>query len=97
MFANDDVVNFHGFLKQTPEGALRKMLVNGDMTDAHFRLLIKLAKGADETTFVECFMNDGFGQLRFSPKEAPLKETFWPICKKKVTSLGLITESKAAA
>lgn len=97
MFSNDDVSNFHGFIMQTPEGALRKMLVNGDLTDAHFRLLVKLAKGADEANFVECFQNDGFGQLRLSVKEMPLREHFWAVCKKKVLSLGIIGESKAAA
>lgn len=96
MFSNDDVVNFHGFLKQTPEGALKKMMVSGDMTEAHLRMLLKLAKGADEASFVECFMNDGFGTLRFSVKEAPMKEKFWAICKSKAVSLGIISEMKAA-
>lgn len=97
MHSNEDIANLYSFLKQTPEGALRKMLVAADLTDAHFRILVKLAKGADEAAFTECFNAEGFGQLRLSPKEIPLKETFWPICKKKVISLGLIgAEAKAA-
>ncbi|MEK6553618.1 MAG: hypothetical protein AABZ31_00110 [Bdellovibrionota bacterium] len=97
MHSNEDIANLYSFLKQTPEGALRKMLVAADLTDGHFRLLVKLAKGADEAAFTECFNSEGFGQMRLSAKELPMKETFWPICKKKVMSLGLISAEKKAA
>lgn len=97
MHSNEDIANLYSYLKQTPEGALRKMLVAADLTDAHFRLLVKLAKGADEAAFTECFNSEGFGQLRLGAKELPLKDTFWPICKKKVMALGLISAEKKAA
>jgi hypothetical protein len=96
MYSNDDISSLHSFLTQTPEGALRKMLLGAEMTEAHFRLLVKLAKGADEANFIECFNGENMGQLRLSPKEAPLKETFWPACKKKFSALGLIKATKAA-
>ena len=97
MYSNEDIANLCNYLKQTPEGALRKMLVGADLTDGHFRLLVKLAKGADEAAFIECFNSEGFGQLRLSAKEVPLKDNFWAICKKKVISLGLISAEKKAA
>jgi hypothetical protein len=96
MYSNEDISSLYGFLNQTPEGPLRKMLVGADLTEAHFRILVKLAKGADEAKFIECFNGDNMGQLRLSPKEAPLKDTFWPICKKKFSTLGLLRASKAA-
>lgn len=96
MYSNDDISSLHNFLTQTPEGALRKMLMGAEMTEGHFRLLVKLAKGADEANFIECFNNENMGQLRLSPKESPLKDTFWAVCKKKFTALGLIKEVKAA-
>jgi hypothetical protein len=97
MHSIEDIANLYTFLKQTPEGALRKMLVAADLTDAHFRILVKLAKGADEAAFTECFNSEGFGQMRLSAKEIPLKENFWPICKKKVMALGLISAGQKAA
>ena len=95
MYTNDDVTNLIGFLKQTPEGSLRKMLVTGDLTEAHFRILMKLAKGGPESDFVDAFQNDSMAKLRLSPKETPLRDNFWSICKGKLISLGLL--GKAAA
>ena len=97
MYSNDDIANLYLYLNQTPEGPLRKMLVGADLTDTHFRILVKLAKCADEANFIECFNSEGFGQLRLGAKEIPLKENFWTICKKKVVALGLLTAEKKAA
>lgn len=88
--SEETVLGVCNFLKQTPEGNLRKMLVAADFTDAHFRILMKLAKGGPENDFVDAFQNDNMGKFRLSLKEAPLKDTFWAICKKKLTSLGLL-------
>lgn len=96
MYSNDDISSLYNFLNQTPEGALRKMLVGGELTDAHFRILVKLAKGAEEAKFIECFNAEDMGQLRLSAKELPLKDTFWQICKKKLDTLGLLGTQKAA-
>jgi hypothetical protein len=96
MYSNDDIASLYNFLNQTPEGALRKMLQGGEVTDIHFRLLVKLAKGADEANFIECFNAENMGQLRLSAKEIPLKDNFWPICKRKLESLGLLKATKAA-
>lgn len=92
---SDDALTICNFLKQTPEAGLRKMLVDKSLTEAHFRILMKLAKGCPEAEFVDAFTKDTMGKLRLSPKEAPLKDTFWSVCLAKFVGLGLI--SKAAA
>jgi hypothetical protein len=96
-YGPDEIINVLNFLKQTPEGSLRKMLVGGELTDNHFRLLMKLAKGGPEADFVDAFTNDSMGKLRLSPKELPMKETLWPICKKKLLTMGLLPPEKKVA
>lgn len=96
MYTQDDAVNVCGFIKNTPEGSLRKMLVSGPLTDQHFRLLVKLAKGGPEADFTDAFLNESMGKLKLNGKELALKETFWPICKSKMEALGLIVAVKAA-
>ena len=96
MYSNDEISSLYSFLKHTPEGALRKMLIGGEMSDAHFRVLAKLAKGGDEESFTQAFSSDGFGSMKLSPKEAKVKENFWQVCKSKLTTLGLIGNEKAA-
>ena len=88
----DEIKSVYGFLKQTPEGNLRKMLVDKDLTDLHFRTLMKIVKGAPEDEFVEGFQNETMGKLRLSAKEQPIKENFWYVCKIKLMSLGLISK-----
>jgi hypothetical protein len=96
-YNQDDVSSVCSFLKQTPEGNLRKMLVGQDLTDAHFRLLMKLAKGGSEADFIDAFQNESMGKLKLNAKETPMRETLWGICKKKFMTLGLLPkESKAA-
>jgi hypothetical protein len=96
MHSPEEIKSVCDFLKNTPETPLRKMLVAGELTDAHFRILLKLAKGGPEADFVDAFGKEDMGKLRLSAKEAPLKDTFWPICKKKLVTLGLLPVEKAA-
>ncbi len=96
MYSNDDISSLHNFLSQTPEGALRKMLMGGEVTETHFRVLVKLAKGGPEAEFIENFNSEGFGKLKLSTNENKVKDNFWPICKKKLSSLGLLGQPKAA-
>lgn len=96
MYSNDDISSLHNFLTQTPEGALRKMLMGGELTETHFRVLVKLAKGGAEADFIESFNAENFGKLKLSTNENKIRDNFWPICKKKVVSLGLIRQTKAA-
>lgn len=94
----DEIVSVYNFMKQTPEGNLRKMLVDQELTDLHFRTLMKLAKGGPEADFIEAFTQESMGKLRLSAKEVPIKEKFWLVCKKKLIVLGLLSKvTKQAA
>jgi hypothetical protein len=93
----EEILGVLNFLKQTPEGNLRKMLVDNELTDAHFRLLMKLAKGGAEPDFVEAFQTESAGKLRLNAKEAPLREKIWPVCKKKLVTLGLLPKERKVA
>lgn len=97
MYSNNDVSGVYSFLNSTPEGQLRKMLVSGKLTEAHFRLLLKMAKHGKEADFIDMFMADGFDKVTVAPRETPLKEFFWSICKDKLEGMGLLSLSKAAA
>lgn len=92
---SDEILSVCAFLKQTPEGNLRKMLVDSKLTEAHFRILMKLAKGGAESDFVEAFTSESMGKLKLSAKEIPLRDNFWPVCKSKLTQLGLLTQTAA--
>lgn len=95
--ASDETIKgIYEFLKHTPEGSLRKMLCTGDLTDAHFRLLMKLVKGGPDADFVEAFHSGGMGKLRLNPKESPLRDTFWNIVRARLVATGLLPSGKAA-
>lgn len=99
MYTNDDISGVYNYLLHTPEGPLRKMLVDDKMTDTHIRLLAKLAKGAPESEFTNCFQSENFGSLRLSGAENKIREHFWTVCKNRLSALGLLiaSESQAAA
>lgn len=98
MHAPDDIKSLYSFLNQTPEGALRKMLLAGEktLTEIHFRVLVKLAKGGSEADFVDSFNAENFGKLPLSTKETFIKEKFWTLWKVKFQALGLMGAAKAA-
>lgn len=97
MFTENDLSGLHTFLKTTPETHLKKMLVGGDFTEMHFKVILKLARGCNESEFVEAAQTDGFAKLRLNGHEIAIKETFWSICFKKFTAMGLIAYQKMAA
>lgn len=98
MYSESDIVSVYNFLKDTPEGPLKKMLVGGEMTDPHLRMLLKMVRGCSEGEFVEAFNAESIPKVRLNPNEYPMKETIWPICKRKLQSVGLLgAEVKQAA
>ncbi len=98
MYQDSDIMSVFNFLKDTPEGPLRKMMVGGEMTDGHFRLLMKMVKSGGDSQFMECFQSEGMPKIRMTPQELAMKETIWPIAKRKWVELGLLSsqDSKAA-
>lgn len=97
MYSHDDLKSLHGFLKATGEGNLKKMLVGGTMTDAHLRILLKIARGVNEDEFITHFEADSFPKIKFNPAEAALKESFWKTCAAACAKVGLLTAAKKAA
>lgn len=97
MYSNDDLTGLQNYLKQTPEGGLRKMLVAGKLTETHFRLLMKIAKGCSEADFISAFNDESLPKMKFSPAENQIRDSFWPPCKAAFVSMGLLqAEPKAA-
>lgn len=85
-----DTIELHNFLLHTPEGGLRKMLVDGDpMADAHFNLLMKIVKKCSPTEFSECVDSKSFPKLKFGPSELKIKENFWDDCLKTLAARGI--------
>ena len=84
------------FLTNTPEGALRKMLIAGPCTDIHFNMLMKFAR-AGENEFCEHFYNGTFPKLKYNAKEIGLKEKFWDVCTQALNQHGLLSPAQKAA
>lgn len=97
MYSNDELTGLYQFLKSTGEGPLRKMLVEGKMTDTHMNLLLKVVRGCDESQFVEHFNNETFPKVKMNAGEMAIKELFWAPCRAAFTKVGLIQPVKAAA
>ncbi|MGE0762948.1 MAG: hypothetical protein AB7N80_06695 [Bdellovibrionales bacterium] len=95
MHAESDVTSVYNFLKDTPEGPLRKMLVGGEMTENHFKMLMKIARGCTEGDFIDAFNNETIPKVRLTPAEYPMRETIWPICKRKLMAVGLLGKEVA--
>lgn len=97
MFSESDVLSVYGFLKDTPEGPLRKMLIGGEMSEAYFRLMMKVVRGCQAPEFVAAFTDESIPKIRLTPAEYPLKEHFWRIAKGKWQNVGLLgAQAKAA-
>ena len=71
------------------------MLVGGELTEAHFRVLLKVAKGCSETDFISAFNNENL-PVRLSPKEKKVADSLWGICKGKLADVGLLGIAQAA-
>lgn len=85
------------FLVNTPEGALRKMLITPQFSQDQFNLLMKIVRCGTEDQFCTHFYQEDFPKLKFTPKDIPLKETFWPTCVKALNQHGLLSPAQKAA
>lgn len=92
-----DTKGLHEFLLHTPEGGLRKMLVDKNpITEVHFNLLMKIVKGCTGEEFSEHFEKKTFPKLRMGPAEGKLKEKFWDECQSACMARGILQPSVAA-
>jgi hypothetical protein len=86
-----DLVGLHEFLMQTPEQGLRKMLVdNKPMSDAHFNLLMKVARHCKADEFSAHCEKEDFPKIKMGPAEQKIKEKFWKDCLQACQSRGLL-------
>lgn len=91
MNTNYDANMIYQFLTQTPESALKKMLVDNTFSDVHFAMLMKIVRSSDESKFCEHFYNSNFPKAKFNAKEINAKENFWSDCVKALDSHGLLS------
>jgi hypothetical protein len=96
MFSNDDLGTLFGFLKSTSESNLKSMLVGGQMSEDHFKVLMKVMRSTNQTDFVSCFESGTFPKVKLSTPELQLREGFWKACTESFTRVGLLTHKKAA-
>ncbi|HEX7675376.1 MAG TPA: hypothetical protein VF412_14470 [Bdellovibrio sp.] len=91
-----DVPNLYNFLTHTPEGGLRKMLVdNKPFTEAHFNLMMKVVRGCNESQFTEHFEKQDFPKVKMGPADIKLKEKFWADAMTTWNNRGLLTPAVA--
>ncbi len=86
----------HSFLVNTPEGALRKMLISGPFTDVHFNMLMKFVR-TSENEFCDHFYAGTFPKLKYNAKEIVLKEKFWELCTNALNQHGLLSPAQKVA
>lgn len=97
MYSMYDGNLLYSFLSNTPESALRKMLVAGAFSEVHFNMLMKFVKSGSENDFCENFYNASFPKLKYNAKEIVLKEKFWEICTEALNKHGLLSPAQKAA
>lgn len=86
-----DANMLYQFITQTPESALRKMLVDKAFTDMHFTMMMKIVRSSDEKKFCDHFNNSTYPKTKFNANEITAKETFWNECVKAFDSRGLLS------
>lgn len=97
MNTNYDAALVHQFLVNTPESALRKMLIDKTFNEVHFNMLIKILRNSNESQFCDHFYNETYPKAKFNANEINLKEKFWCECIKALNSHGLLSPAQKAA
>lgn len=87
----------HQFLSNTPESALRKMLVNPKFNEIHFNMMMKILRSGNESQFCEHFYAGTFPKAKFNAGEIALKEFFWQNCTQALNQHGLLSPAQKAA
>ncbi len=98
MNTNYDANLVYQFLTQTPESALRKMLVDKNtFSDVHFNMLFKIVRASNEAQFCDYFYNSTYPKAKFNAAEIGLKEKFWGDCVNCLNSHGLLSPAQKVA
>lgn len=97
MNTNYDANLVYQFLTQTPESALKKMLVGPTFNDVHFSMLMKVVRHSNEDQFCDHFYNSTYPKAKFSANEINSKEIFWSNCINTLNQHGLLSPAQKAA
>lgn len=97
MYSPDEIKSLHGFVKQTGEGNLKKMMVGGAMTDVHVNMLVKCVRACSEDEFATHWEAGTFPKVKFSPNEKAIQEKCYGVWADACAKLGLLTAAKKAA
>ncbi len=97
MNSNYDANLLYQFLVQTPESALRKILVDQKFTQNHFSMMMKIIRASNEEQFCAHFYNSDYPKSKFTASEIGLKETFWQGCVQALNQHGLLSAAQKIA
>ena len=97
MNTNYDANMLHQFLTQTPESALRKMLIDKSFSEIHFNMMMKVLRSTNEEQFCDHFNNSTYPKAKFNANEINLKEKFWNDCTTALNSRGLLSPAQKSA
>lgn len=97
MNTNYDANLVYQFLTQTPESALKKMLVDKSFSDVHFSMLMKVVRHSNEQQFCDHFYNSSYPKAKFTANEINTKEKFWNDCINVLNQHGLLSPAQKAA
>ncbi len=97
MNTNYDANLVYQFLTQTPESALRKMLVDKSFSEIHFNMFMKIIRASNESQFCDYFYNSSYPKAKFNTNEFNLKEKFWGDCINCLNSHGLLSPAQKIA
>lgn len=93
-----DVNAIYDFLINTPEGGLRKMLVdNKPLTEGHFNLLMKVVRACNAEQFKTHFEAKDFPKVKMNPNDLKLRDKFWDECVTTWKARGLLAPAVKAA
>lgn len=97
MYSDQDLLSLYDFLRATPEGHLKKMMVNSRMTEVHLRVLLKVVRGSSQQDFVSLAQSAGLPKMKFNASEMAVKENLWEISLDTCAQLGLLAKAAKAA
>ena len=97
MNSNYDANLVYQFLLNTPESALRKMLIDKSFSDVHFNVLMKILRNSNESQFCDHFYKSTYPKAKYNGNEINLKEKFWDQCIVALNAHGLLSPAQKSA
>ncbi len=95
MYSPEELKSLHGFVKQTGEGNLKKMMAGGPMTDVHVNMLVKCVRACSEDEFATHWEAGSFPKIKFTPAERGIQEKCYGVWADACSRLGLLSQQSA--